>query len=110
MNNRRIRVGIKVAREEVRRNRKIVTCPLDRVTTNFTQITNYAITLLDSEALHIYLYLLMRCMGGVSCYPSRDLISKETGVNKNKLTDIFNHLKKLGLLRVELRRSGSGYN
>lgn len=102
--------GIKEKREEVKKTKKIEGCTLDKVKSDFTIVANAAITLLDSEALHIYIYLLSRCMDKSYCYPSRQTIIKDTGINKNKLDDIFKYLKSFELLRIEKRKSSSHFN
>ena len=110
MENRTNRKGIEQKRKENKTKKKIKVCGIKEVNNNFTIIKNATITLLDSEALHVYLYLLSRCIDKECCYPSREIIVNDTGINKNKLTGILNYLKDFGLLRVEKRKSGTHYN
>lgn len=108
--NRKSRVGIDEKRAIQREKLKVVTCPLDKIKCDYTKIQNMAITLLDSEAFHVYSYLLMRCMGKESCYPSTLLISEELKINKNKIPAIIEHLQKYGLVRIETSKKGTKYN
>lgn len=102
--------SIKEKREEIKKTKRIEVCKLNQVKGNFTIIANAAITLLDSEALHVYIYLLSKCMNKPYCYPSRAMIVSEIGVNKNKLDDIFKYLKGFGLLEIKKRKRGTHFN
>lgn len=102
--------GIKEKREGKKKNKKIEVCSLDKVKSDFTIVANAAITLLDSEALHIYIYLLSRCIGKSYCWPSRKTIIEDTGISKNKLDDIFSYLKEFQLLEIEKRKNGTYFN
>lgn len=102
--------SINEKREKNKLTKKIRVCSIRDVKKDFTIFHNATVTLLDSEALHIYLYLLSKCMNKEFCYPSREQIIKDTGINKNKLTSIFKYLQDFGLLRIEKRKNGTNFN
>ena len=97
-------------REEVKQKTKIKICKLSEVNKDFTQIGNAAITLLDSEALHVYVYLVSRCMGKDYCFPSYDVICKDTGIHRTKIKSILNYLEDYQLILTRKRKVGTQFN
>ncbi|EJT5922624.1 helix-turn-helix domain-containing protein [Clostridium perfringens] len=110
MENRKNRVGIEEKRKENRAKKKIKVCSIKDIKKDFTMVQNATITLLDSEAFHLYMYLLSRCMDKDYCYPSRETIVDSIGINKNKLSSAIKYLESFGLVRIEKRKLGSHFN
>ncbi|MFQ9726876.1 MAG: hypothetical protein ACLRYN_04635 [Clostridium perfringens] len=107
MEKKKIRVGIKAIREEIKKSKVVVNCDIENQQEDSFIIDDKIITFLDSEALHVYCFLLGKCeVGSNKCSPTREDIVKGTGINKNKITSILDFLEYFGLVKI---RRGGGF-
>ncbi|MDK0740176.1 hypothetical protein P7A62_00490 [Clostridium perfringens] len=107
MENRKNRVGIDTIREEIKNSKVVVNCDIANQQKDSFIIDDKIVTFLDSEALHVYCFLLSKCeVGSNKCSPTREDISNATGINKNKITSILDFLEYFGLVKI---RRGGGF-
>lgn len=107
MENRKNRVGIDTIREEIKNSKVVVNCDIENQQKDSFIIDDKIVTFLDSEALHVYCFLLSKCeVGSNKCSPTREDISNATGINKNKITSILDFLEYFGLVKI---RRGGGF-
>ena len=107
MEKKKIRVGINAVREEIKNSKVVVNCDIENQQEDSFIIDDKIITFWDSEAFHIYCFLLDKCeVGSNKCSPTREDIVKGTGINKNKITSILDFLEYFGLVKI---RRGGGF-
>ena len=97
--------------EDIKKNYILKIQPFRDLNKDFFKVCRGIFILKDSKAIHLYLYLCS-CYNHKEgkCFPSYETIQKATGIDRHTVSKKLQILKKLNLIQIQKRKTGTNWN
>ena len=97
--------------DDIRKKYVLKIEPYRDLNKDFFKVCRGIFILKDSKAIHLYLYLCS-CYNHKEgkCFPSYETIQKSTGLDRNTISKKLQILKKLNLIQIQKRKTGTNWN